>query len=520
MKRNIGFVGIAGLIIFIFGLFTRFVVSYDQFFFWELHLLVGAILLGMFAVRGGVQGLGAAATKRAAGLGAEIVFYTVLFVALLALVNYLVSRHDPLHFDSTEQKVHTLSPQAQQVLASLGSPVIIRAFYVGGEMEPFVRELLDRLAAAGPRLKWERIDPEKKPALAQKYGVTERGTLHIAFDSPAVEREVKLVRTINEQELVNALLKLTRGGERTVYWLRGHGEANSDEAGDAGFLSLREAIKGENMAVKPLQLAAEAKVPEDASALLVMAPRKPLLPVESSAIKEYLGRGGSALFTTEPNTEGAPDVAAIVKPLGIELGADIILDQMVHLFSGPTVGVQPLVNKFEVHPITKDFKESVVFSTLSSVAAAKEQPKNGVVVELAKTSEKSWAEKNVKLVFSDEPQAQKEPEDTAGPVPVAAAWEGKAVPSQEKPGRVVVLGDADFVANVNIRQLFNRDFFLNALNWVVGEDQGVTIRPKTMRGSIKKISTAQFRSMFMITVVFLPELLLIFGFWAWWRRTR
>ena len=301
-------------------------------------------------------------------------------------------------------------------------------------------------------------------------------------------------------------------------------------------------FEGENIQVEKLNLSEEGAVPDDASALMLMGPRRELLPSELEVVKTYLARGGSALLLNEPHT--TEQVAQLAAPYGIDVGNDIILDQVVQLFAGPTVGAQPVITTYGKHAITEGFSETIVLSTVSSVRRSETVPPSGLVTELAFTSPNSWAEKKVELVFGEKPQAAKEAEDIIGPVSVAAAYEGPPasdvpetstkksgigdddtredieIGSEKKNGssRLVVIGDADFLANINIRQLFNRDFFLNALNWVVGEEQGVSIRERTLRQSTKGLTAEQFRTIFLTTAVFAPEFLLLLGFSVWWYR--
>ncbi len=128
------------------------------------------------------------------------------------------------------------------------------------------------------------------------------------------------------------------------------------------------------------------------------------------------------------------------------------------------------------------------------------------------------------MLFSDEPQAQKDDTDLPGPVPIAVAATKKVVskdPAGEKESRIVAIGDVDFAANIAISDLYNRDFLLNSVNWLVGVEDGVVVRARTMRESRESISNTQFSEMYLITVIAVPEIFLLVGliFW-WWRRSR
>jgi len=533
MNRSVQFLGILALVALIFGIFSNFLIAYDDFFLVPIHFGIAGICLLIFVIRGGLGFLGTEAAKRAAGFGAGVTVYSVVFIALLVLANYFVSRHEFMQYDSTEQKVFTLAPQTTQVLSQLAQPVIARAFFVG-KMDAETETLLNRFSKASNNFRWVWIDPEKKPLEMEKYGISESKIVHFSFASGSPKSEAKIARNINEQEIVNALRKLEREGERMVYFLSGHGEGDLDSPTDGGFLFLKEAIQGENVQVKKLAVLDSGKIPPDAGLLLLIAPKKSLLPPEKAAVEDYLKSGGNAMFLSEPRS--TTDISDLVRPLGINVGNDIVLDQVVRMFAGPGIGVQPMVTTYGAHQSVKGFTEGTVFSTVSSVTRASNVPENAQITELALTSPNSWAEKDIEKVFSDKPVASRDPDDIHGPVSIAAAFEGvypkgqfsRGEESEAKPGaapgakksRVIVIGDSDFVANVNIRSLFNSDFFLGLLNWSLGEDGGVTISSRGLRQSRNVLTDEQFGMIFVLSGIIFPELLLVMGLGVWWSRKK
>ena len=513
----------------IFGLFSK-LNSPDLNLVSGIQVGLGLFLLLLFFIRGGLQALSSGTARRVGSFGVGVIIYSGLYLGLLALGNYFIYRHDPLHIDTTEQKIHTLAPQTLSVLKKLSSPVIIRAFFVGGEIDDKLENLLNRLCRQTDLLSWKMIDPEKHPELTEKYGINEKGTLHFSFAAQeAGSKEAKISREIDEQEVVNALIRLIRPKENILYYSSGHGETDlMDGTSNTGGMFLREAIQGEGVKVEKLLLAEAKQVPDDASALLISAPRRLFMPQEKEAVINYLTSGGSVIFLNEANITS--DIADLVRPLGIEVGKDIIIEKSAQMMSAGSYDAQSIISNYGQHPITKGFHQATIFPTSSSVRRAPNLPPEIHVTELAKTSKDSWAESKPQLVFSENPEAALEEDDLKGPVSIAAAFEGviarkdsvkaRLVPDDmPRKSRVVVFGDADFITNVHLRQLYNRDFFLNALNWVLGEDDVVTIRASTMRRSTKTLSDRQLRSIFLATAIIIPELLMLLGFILWWRRS-
>jgi len=143
-------------------------------------------------------------------------------------------------------------------------------------------------------------------------------------------------------------------------------------------------------------------------------------------------------------------------------------------------------------------------------------PEGASGVELAKTSVEGWAEKDLEKIFSQkDPTAEKDANEMSGPVPLASAVESA---EGESRSRIVVFGDSDFVNNVSIRQLYNKDLFLNSLNWVLGEESQVSIRPRSLRKSLKAITAEQFTLLFLLTGILLPEIVALTGFFIYFKR--
>ena len=84
--------------------------------------------------------------------------------------------------------------------------------------------------------------------------------------------------------------------------------------------------------------------------------------------------------------------------------------------------------------------------------------------------------------------------------------------------RLVVFGSTDFVTNQYISNFFNRDLFVNSADWLAGEENSISIRPRSLRASRFRLTVDQFSVVFALSVLLLPELLLIAGIAVWWER--
>jgi len=76
----------------------------------------------------------------------------------------------------------------------------------------------------------------------------------------------------------------------------------------------------------------------------------------------------------------------------------------------------------------------------------------------------------------------------------------------------------DFGDNQYVGIFFNRDFFVNSVDWLTGEENSISIRPRSIRASRFRLTTDQFAIVFALAVLLLPEMLLIAGIVVWWER--
>ncbi len=512
MLKRFGGYSVLGLVLLVFGLVAWVMLARNWSSVALVHASAGALFLIIGWLRGELGGSGFF-SARAAG----VTLSSVGLLGVLIVINIAAGLKQPFVYDSTEQRIFTLAPQTSEVISGLNGELKIRGAFTGGKVRRDVAELFSRLRAASPLISWSVIDPERDVALIEKLGINEVDTVHFTYQARDGERTSKLAGKIDEQTVVNTLLKLTRGKPRPVYYLSGHGEPSIVQQSERSFGFLKESIEGENIKLTELNLD-QGGIPSDAAAIILAAPEQPLLPVELQMIKEYLQRGGRAVMLAEPPSSA--DIAALAAEVGIKVGTDVIIDKNLKAVGGGDFGIEPLVSSFGSHPITVNFRQRVILSGASSVASGDLVAPSKIwdkpqVAELAFSSPTSWAERKPEQVFSEAPQASLDPDDQHGPVPVAAAFQGITLGGIDGETRVVVIGDSGFLDNVHLLQQYNKDFFLNCLNWTAGTDGGITIRPSTLRESKVSLSESQFDRMFFAAGIIFPELILLLGLVVW-----
>lgn len=450
-----------------------------------------------------------ALARRNVRYGANTAVMVLLVLGIAGFVEAVSYRHNT-RFDLTENKRHSLSPQTIQVLQNLKSEVSAVGFFRSDQPNKRTAEdLLQQYQRyGGDRFSWRMVDPDREPALARRYGVESYGTVVLETK----ERSEKVTEA-TEEKLTNALVKLGREGKRVVYVVQGHGEHELDSSERTGFSEAKSALERANYEVKPLALAREGKVPDDAAVVVIAGPRTDLLAPEIDALDGYVKRGGKLLVMANPTiVTGGQDAAlrAFVGRYGIELGQDLVIEQNpigTLLGLGPEV---PMIQQYDMHPITRDMAGiGTVFPVTRSVNAARTAPEGVSVQPLARTSPASWGETD--RASLQRGQVRPDEQDPRGPLPVAA------VATRDK-ARIVVYGTSNLASNTGIGMMGNRDFFLNTVSWLAEEEDQITIRPKDSEATPVFLNSQQALWVFLIPVVVLPGVVLAGGIFAFVRR--
>ncbi|TDI89045.1 MAG: hypothetical protein E2O72_07300 [Candidatus Dadabacteria bacterium] len=442
------------------------------------------------------------------GTGAFISVVSTL--GIIIVLNYLLFRTD-IRFDVTEGKFHTVSAQTVRVLKNVEGEIEIIGFFkdTGVDREGF-QDLAKEYSHRNDNIKVKLINPDKEPGIAKKYGVKEYGSVVIGRGDKVVK--LRLTDPItggilnnSEEKITNAILKLTRESEKTLYFLTGHGQRDMGNSVDAeGFGLLRRTIIDEGYNVKEFLILRGEELPRENAILFVAAPIKAFSLKEILYIKNYLNHGGRAVFLIEPRSGN--EIASVLKGYGFELSDDVIIDPSSKLEGGGDIA--PIVSDYPYHEITEDFRFATIFPYSRSIDVLSDF--NATV--LASTGEYSWSETDFELF--NEGVAQREESDKGGPLGVAAVVENSAK------GRIAVFGSADFVSNIFLEFSGNRDFFLNTLNWVSGDENLISIRPKAVNTGNLTITTKQVNLIFLFTVVIIPAVILSSGLVIWWKRRR
>lgn len=531
METTLRFSGYLGGVLLAFGVLGAFIVgSFTAEPLIVSQLILGVLFLLMWAVTSGLSSLSKASqviTGRTARFGYNALLYSAVFGGLVVVANIFVLQNDR-RWDLTEQGVHSLSEKSINLVKGLEGPLRLVAIdtsnmrSLASKSDPEKnRELLELYKYSNPqKVSFEIIDPRTKPVEVDALGMKQGNLLYLEYGEGG-QSAISRLNTIDEQSITNAVVKLTKGVAKKLYYIEGHGEPELTTETETGMRSFVDALADEHLTVEALLLPRVGKIPEDATAVVLAAPKLKLQAAEREVIAQYVNNGGRLIMLANPEDSGSEEVQAIAKTFGIEVGTDVILDAESQLFTG---GPQIFVAMgFTPHPITSNLsgRQPPVFSFASSVQASTSPTQGITYTEVLKTGANSWAERDVARLFDKtDGKASFGSDDLKGPVPIAVAMEKKIAQGADKDpivSRVVVFGDVTWLRNDSFGSMGNRDLILNVVNWVAGEDGAIAIGPKQMRQSIAVFSQSTFSAILALSFLG-PEFILLVGLFIWWRR--
>ena len=462
--------------------------------------------------------------------GGYATLMTVIIVIIVVIINLLVSQLE-WTLDVSDNKLFTLSEETKEIVKNIDEPVSIVGLHAIGDANQAFFEIINKYASLSSKIIITNIDPIKNPAFSAQYTqegetlsegsyivIAESGRYKVinteevfnyAYDNNG---QVQINSLSLEQHLTSAIKFVTAKSLITVYTLSGHGEEQLHP-------SLIDDMELQNYNIKTLDLKQTNKVPDDCSLLVINAPTVDLLEEEKNMLDEYFNSYGSALFMMGLVDEDMPNFVGLFEYFGVEVHQDsfVVEGTASNYYQNPTLLVPNIIE----HPITSTIIEQSLRLTAlgSQYIQTTELSRDELIIEpVLVTSEKSWAKDDLDNVES----MDYENDDALGPFTIATAitdnklWDSKA--GKQYSAKIVIISNTQFLKAEAYAAEPNFDFVINSMNWLLGEDENIYIRPKDLSIMPLQMNALEIYSYAGLTVVIIPLTILIIGLVVWRKR--
>lgn len=487
----------------------------------------------------------------------ESLMSLVLLLVVFGLLAWLSQRYS-YTADWTASGRHTLAEASRVLVEGMEGPIRITAY--ASQDPPLrnsIKELIGRYQRIKPDLDLVFVDPDEVPEQVRSLGITVDGELIINYAG----RSEQITRQ-NEEEVSNALQKLTRGGERFLVFLEGHGERAARGQANHDLQRFTDQLDGRGINIQTLNLATSRQIPENTSALVIAGPTVDLTAAEAGAIGDYLDRGGNLLWLIDDGALRALD--SLAARLGVALVPGSIVDPTTQDLKIPDPQFV-LVTGYPPSPVLGNFDLVTILPTATGLKVT--APAGWTATDLFQSAAEAWSESEIKqgVVAFDAakdlpgpltlgvaltrprpaaavpaaPAAEPDQAPSASaettPAPAAttdtsvadttdttASTAVPAVPQARAAGeqRVVVVGDGDFLANAYLGNSGNLDLGVKLVNWLAGDEQLLNVPARLARDTQIDLSPFSQAVIGLGALFGLPLGLLAAGFSLWWWRRR
>ena len=125
-------------------------------------------------------------------------------------------------------------------------------------------------------------------------------------------------KDVSEEALTNALIEVTRGSAKKVYFTKGHGEHAVGDSTERGLKNFVDSLKSEGYQTDEIVLAEHKEMPADTAALVVAGPVGGFSEGEVKLVKEWVDKGGKIVAMVDPGVTTGLEPA--FESWGIKIG--------------------------------------------------------------------------------------------------------------------------------------------------------------------------------------------------------
>ena len=468
-----------------------------------------------------------------AAYGTVLAFF-LLGAALLAiaiaaniLVGAIPSQYTQL--DATSNDLYSVSEQTEAVVKGLEDDVEVYWIVRDGQEDATLQVLLQRYASMSDHLTVTQKDPDVYPTFVQQYtdSVTDNSLVVVCGDRSRYVDYYDIyeydmsnyyysgsydVSFAGESALTSAIDYVTSDDLPKVYTLTGHGESELST-------EYASAVEGENIQTEELSLLTLEAVPEDADAIMIYAPQSDISGEEADMLSAWLQEGGKLLLITDPLESGEEltNLLGVMQAYGVSAEPGIVIEgSQDHYAWGTPYYLLPTENS---HTITDPLRTDgyyILLPIAQGLTVADELPDGVSVTELLTTSSSAFS----KIAGYDLTTYEKEDDDIDGPFALAVAIEAES--DTDEAAQIVWISSAS-VLDDSANQMVsggNRDLFLNALNWLCGQDDesSLTIRSKSLSYDYLTIPTSTVSMLTVLSIGIIPLCYLGVGIYIHIRR--
>ena len=469
--------------------------------------------------------------------GSKTLILVLLIIAVFLAINIGVQSLDLTPIDLTQEKLYTLTDESKERVKNIDKDVNI--YFVGYSDSDADLALAKQYKSANKRIVAEAVSADDRPDLAEKYGI-ESGSTGIIVEcgdkskvltsSDLVTYDSSTYETISiaEEKLTSSIISVTTDDIPKVYFLEGY----SDFTLSYNMYYLSIYLQNEITEVETLNILSTGNVPEDCDTLVITSLSKDFDDVATTAITDYINRGGNILWlnaamATSVDLPNANKILALYGVNPFEVGVIRETDSSRMVSGSPDL----IIPNLGYSSITEDlYSDGIIFANATKINIDEDRLEDINVVEtdIATTSENAYFRTN----FNNSSTTAVDGEEI-GSFVVGAELEKTITEANEETGEVavtstlVIYGENYFVSDYQLAEnsqypaiqlAYNKDLVLNSLAYLSDREEDITARKST--GTVTYTATEQQDTIVRVIIFAIPVMIILVGLIVWQKRRR
>ncbi len=465
--------------------------------------------------------------KKATKIGSYNFIVAIIVLLILIGVNMLVSALPTTwtQFDISAAQLYSLTSSTKVVVNNLEKDVTIYWITQSGQEDAVIEKLLNVYDDMSDHITVVKKNPDVYPTFAQQYTEETVANNSIVVESGDKYRyisydEIYVVDTTTyytkgsvtqsfdgESAITTAIDYVVSDELPQVYVLTGHGEAELST-------TFADSIEKANMETVEFSLLNVDEVPEEADMILINAPTSDLSEDEVTMLEDYVANGGHLMVFSGPEQEDVDltNLHSIIESLGVSYTDGIVIEgsRDNYAFSQPYI-LLPEIASSDITDTLIEEKSNVIVPISSGLTVSGST--SAVVTSLLTTSDEAFS----KIAGYSIDTYEKEDGDIDGPFSLAVS-----VSSDSSDAKIVwiasdvILDDAynSYSSGANV------DFVMNSISWMIGEEDAISIRAKSLDYNYLTINETAAKRIKIVMIGILPIGYLLYGVEEIFRRRK
>lgn len=479
-------------------------------------------------------------TRKTIAKGISNVILIVLVVGLVVTGNWGFSKLPEKYrsVDVTSQKIFQLTEDTKNLLNSTDKNI---TFYVYAKETSVGEDLKKSLRyyKEFKNISVEYIDPATNPGFAAKYDQTDMGASSIVvtcgdkfkvvdsssfyyYDSNSYYGYSQPTGYDVEGQLTSAVSFVISDDNPVIYNIKGNDELPLG----AGFKSM---ISKQNMEVKDLDLIKVDEIPEDADAIMIIAPATDINEDELSVLRNYVARGGKIYICLGYTEKELTNIYDLMADFSLDVTNGVIMETDRNNYYQEQDYLIPVVAStisagssigdtiFAVQPLGITNANTIPEASLGD-AEGSEEEENANETELSATVNVIATSSEGAVLKTDVVNAtttDKEEGDKEGVFILGATSELGQAKMVAFASAFMTDDSVDAVVSGNNAKLFG-----NVMNYMVEREETVSIPAKSISSPMLTVPNADLIAIGILFIFVFPVALVVIGIIIWVKRKK